>query len=317
MDNKTELKLLRPRSLAAVISDGYRLYIGTFRSLFRSSWPVAIVYAIAFALFMGDLVNNVIPMQISLASSGMTTMPPTIIFSSVLVLIYMLAVYLLAAQAVRAFREHKATDDITRPAKWYGRLCLKCFLRLLVVGLWMFLLGIVINIFFAAVVMGILSLGVVGSIGKSIASLVLLLILVALVIALIIPLYYTIMRALLIDGKIQIAPPVRGYGRGLRHWGLLFATVFVVCLFTGLLTLVCELPAVIMATANTMAYVGLATGDPLGMPENMVPLTYVVFFVAGFIQAYVHLSTLYPIYYAYGSIEQQEAERQQVINDKR
>lgn len=316
MDNKTELKLLRPRSLAAVISDGYRLFMGTFRSLFRSSWPVAIVYAIAFALFMGDLVNNVIPMQISLASSGMTTMPPTIFFSSILVLIYMLAVYLLAAQAVRAFREHKATDDITRPAKWYGRLCLKCFLRLLVVGLWMFLLGIVINIFFAAVVMGILSLGVVGSIGKSIASLVLLLILVALVIALIIPLYYTIMRALLIDGKIQIAPPVRGYGRGLRHWGLLFATVFVVCLFTGLLTLVCELPAVIMATANTMAYVGLATGDPLGMPENMVPLTYVVFFVAGFIQAYVHLSTLYPIYYAYGSIEQQEAERQQVINDK-
>lgn len=312
MENKTELKLLRPRSLAAVISDGYRLYMASFRSLFRSSWPVAIVYAIAFALFMGDLVNNVIPMQISLASSGMTTMPPTIIFSSVLVLIYMLAVYLLAAQAVRAFREHKATDDITRPAKWYGRLCLKCFLRLLVVGLWMFLLGIVINIFFAAVVMGILSLGVVGSIGKSIASLVLLLILVALIIVLIIPLYYTIMRSLLV-GKIQLAPPVRGYSRGLRHWGLLFATVFVVYIFTGLLTLVCELPAVIMTAANTLAYVGLATGDPLGMPENMVPLTYVVFFVAGFIQAYVHLSTLYPIYYAYGSIEQQEAERKTML----
>ena len=309
MENKTELKLLRPRSLAAVISDGYRLYMGTFRSLFRSSWPVAIVYALVFALFMGDVVNNVIPMQVSMTASGMTAMPPTIIFSSVLALFYMLAIYLLAAQAVRAFREHKATDDITRPAKWYGRLCLKCFLRLLVVGLWMLLLGIIINIFFAAVVMGILSLGVVGSIGKSIASLVLLLILVVLVIALIIPLYYTIMRALLTDGKIQLAPPARGYGRGLRHWGLLFATVFVVYIFTGLLTLVCELPAVIMATANTMAYVGLATGDPLGMPENMVPLTYGVFFVAGFIQAYVHLSTLYPIYYAYGSIEQQEAER--------
>ena len=309
MENKTELKLLRPRSLAAVISDGYRLYMGTFRSLFRSSWPVAIVYALVFALFMGDVVNNVIPMQVSMTASGMTAMPPTIIFSSVLALFYMLAIYLLAAQAVRAFREHKATDDITRPAKWYGRLCLKCFLRLLVVGLWMLLLGIIINVFFAAIVAGILSLGVVGSIGKSIASLVLLLVLVALVIVLIIPLYYTVMRALLADGKIQLAPPVQGYGRGLRHWGLLFATVFVVYIFTGLLTLVCELPAVIMVTANTMAYVGLATGDPLGMPENMVPLTYGVFFVAGFIQAYVHLSTLYPIYYAYGSIEQQEAER--------
>ena len=313
MENKTELKLLRPRSLAAVISDGYRLYMASFRSLFRSSWPVAIVYAFAFALFMGDVVNNVIPMQISLASSGMTTMPPTFILSSVLALFYVLAIYLLAAQAVRALREHKATDDITRPAKWYGRLCLKCFLRLLVVGLWMLLLGIVINIFFAAVVMGILSLGVVGSIGKSIASMVLLLILVVLVIALIIPFYYTVMRALLVDGKIQLAPPVRGYSRGLRHWGLLFATVFVVYIFTGLLTLVCELPAVIMTAANTLAYVGLATGDPLGMPENMVPLTYVVFFVAGFIQAYVHLSTLYPIYYAYGSIEQQEAERKTML----
>ena len=309
MENKTELKLQRPRSLAAVISDGYRLYMGTFRSLFRSSWPVAIVYALAFALFMGDVVNNVIPMRVGMATSSLTPNYSLLTLSSVLALFYMLAIYLLAAQAVRAFREHKATDDITRPAKWYGRLCLKCFLRLLVVGVWMFLLSIIISVFFAAIVAGILSLGVVGSIGKSIASLVLLFILIVLVIALIIPLYYTIMRALLADGKIQLAPPVRGYGRGLRHWGLLFATVFVVYIFTGLLTLVCELPAVIMATANTMAYVGLATGDPLGMPENMVPLTYGVFFVAGFIQAYVHLSTLYPIYYAYGSIEQQEAER--------
>lgn len=313
MENKAELKLLRPRSLAAVITDGYRLYIATFRTLFRSSWPVAIVYALVFALFMGDVVNNVIPLQISLASAGAPAVPSTLIFSSVLALFYAMAIYLLAAQALRVFREHKSTDDVTRPLKWYGRLCLPCFLRLLVVALWMLLLGIVINLLFAAVIMGILSLGVVGSIGKSVASLVLLFVLVAIAIALVVPLYYTVMRALLADGKVQLAPPVRGYSCGLRHWGLLFATLFVVCLFTGLLSLVCELPAVIMAAANTLAYVGLATGDPLGMPESMVPLTYIVFFLAGFIQAYVHLSSLYPLYYAYGSIEQQEAERKTML----
>jgi len=307
MENKTELKLLHPRSLAAVISDGYRLYMSTFRSLFRSSWAVAIVFAIAFAAMMGNMVNNIIPMQVAIQSGA--TLPPSLWYSAFTYLFYMLALALLAAQAVRAFREHKATGDITRPEKWYGRLCLNPFLRVLVVFVWLTLMGIIISIVFGVVVAGILSLGIVGSIGKSIASLALLLVLVIIVCALCIPLYYTVMRALLADGKIQLAPPVRGYSRGLRHWGLLFATVFVVYIFTGLLTLVCELPAVIMAAANMMAYVGLATGDPLGMPENMVPLTYIVFFLAGFIQAYVHLSSLYPIYYAYGSIEQQEAER--------
>lgn len=312
MENKNELKLLRPRSLAAVISDGYRLYMGSFRSLFRSSWPVAIVYALAFAMLMGNVVNNVIPMQVSLQTNGMSMLPPAFWFSSLALLFYLVTAALLAAQGISALREHKATEEISRPAKWYGRLCLKPFLRLLVVGVWLLLLTIAINLLFAGVVAGILSLGVVGSIGKSIASLALLLILTFIVAALWVPLYYTMMRTLLADGKIRLAPPVSGYGRGMRHWGLLFATVFVVYIFTGLLTLVCELPAVIMATANTMAYVGLATGDPLGMPENMVPLTYGVFFVAGFIQAYVHLSTLYPLYYAYGSIEQQEAERNSI-----
>ena len=304
MENKTELKLLRPRSLAAVVSDGYRLYMGTFRSLFRSSWPVAIVYAVAFALFMGNVVNNVIPMQVSLQASGMPLQYPAMYLSSVFMLLYMVAVALLAAQAVRAFREHSATDDISRPQHWYGRLCLKSFLRLLIVGVWMILLGIVINVFFFSVVAGIMSLGVVGNVWKSVASIVLILVLALIIVALCVPLYYTVMRALVAEDKVQFLPPVRGYGRGMRHWGLLFATIAVVYIFTGLLTLVCELPAVIMIAANTMAYVGLALGDPLGMPENMVPLTYCVFFVAGFIQAYVHLSTLYPIYYAYGSIEE-------------
>ena len=313
MENKTELTLLRPRSLAAVISDGYRLYTGTFRSLFRSSWPVAIVYALAFAFMVGNLVNNVIPMQVALQTSGVPLQPAAMGLSAIAYLCYMLAAALLAAQALRTFREHKSTGDITRPAKWYGRLCLPCFLRILVTALWMYLLGIIIGMAFGALVGAILSMGVVGSIGKSIASLVLLLILAIIVVALCIPLYYTVMRAWLADGRVQLAPPVRGYGRGLRHWGLLFATFIVVCLFTGLLTLVCELPAVIMAIANTMAYAGMATGDPLGMPENMATLTYGVFLVAGFIQAFVHLSTLYPLYYAYGSIEQQEAERKAML----
>lgn len=310
MENNTELRLLRPRSLAAVISDGYRLFMGTFRSLFRSSWPVALVYALAFALLMGEVVNSIIPLQVALRTGGLSaSAAPMPLFSSFAVLFWLLAVALLAAQAVGILREHKSTGTIVRPARWYGRLCLKPFLRVLVVALWMLLLSVIVNLLFAGLAMAIVKLGVVGSVARSVASMVLLLVVLLIVAALCLPFYYTVMRTLLADGKVRLSPPVQGYGLGLRHWGLLFATALVVGLFTGLLTLVCELPAVIMAMANTLAYVGMAQGDPLGMPESMATLTYCVFFVAGFIQAYVHLSTLYPFYYAYGSIEQQQQER--------
>ena len=310
MENKNELLLLRPRSLSAVVSDGYRLYMGTFRTLFRSSWGVAVVYALAFALFMGNVVNNVIPLCVATYSPSSLHHQPSAFFLHPFTLLYILAVLFLAAQAVRVLREHSATGGVSRPQHWYGRLCLKDFLRVLVVGLWAFVLAVVIDVVLVGIAYAALSLGIVGNLWKSVAFAVLILVLMLAIAAICLPFHYTFMRALIGgEGKVQLAPPVKGYAKGLRHWGLLFATTLVVSIFTGLLTLVCELPAVIMATANTMAYVGLAQGDPLGMPENMVPLTYVVFFIAGFIQAYVHLSTLYPLYYAYGSIEQQEAER--------
>lgn len=304
MENKTELKLLRPRSLAAVISDGYRLYMGSFRSLFRSSWPVAIGYAAAFALLMGNVVNNVIPMVVALNMGDVPALPTPAYLSVAFMLLYMVAAALLAAQAVGIFGEHSATDDVARPQHWYGRLCLKPFLRLLAVGLWMLVLVAAIGALFYLLATAILALGVVGSLWKSVATIALFALVALMVAVLCVPLQYTVMRALLDGDKVRVAPPASGYALGLRNCGLLLATAVVVCILTGLLTLVCELPAVIMAAANTIAYVGVALGDPLGMPANIVPLTYAVFFVAGFIQAYVHLSTLYPMYYAYGSIEE-------------
>ena len=304
MEKKTDLQLLRPRSLAAVITDGYRLYMGTFRTLFRSSWLVALVFALAFALFMGNLVNNFIPLQVTLRTTGMPIPPSAVVYYFATMLFYLLGAALLAAHAVRLFREHSRTGEVSRPEHWWGRLCLKPFLHLVVVGVWMMLVGVIIDVVFALAIIAILSLGVVGSIGKSIASIVFLSILALIILSFCIPFYYTVMRTLVADEKIRFTPPFRGYALGLRHWGLLVATLIVVVLFTSLLSLVCELPAVIMIMANTMAYVGLAQGDPLGMPENMVPLAYAVFFVAGFIQAYVHLSALFPFYYAYGAIEE-------------
>ena len=50
-------------------------------------------------------------------------------------------------------------------------------------------------------------------------------------------------------------------------------------------------------------------GDPLSMPSYMGWMSFVVFTLSGFIQAYVLLAVLFPAYYMAGSIEQQEIQR--------
>ena len=94
--------------------------------------------------------------------------------------------------------------------------------------------------------------------------------------------------------------------KGLRYFGLLFATLLLTGIITSLLTFFCELPGFIIGTANIKAYTGAAMGDPLGMPDYLNTLTFVAFTIAGFIQAYVHLVTIFPLYYACGTIAQRE-----------
>ena len=52
------------------------------------------------------------------------------------------------------------------------------------------------------------------------------------------------------------------------------------------------------------------------MPSYIGWLAAVVFLLIGFIQAYVMLSFLFPIYYMYGSIDAHESERKEFNNPK-
>ena len=61
--------------------------------------------------------------------------------------------------------------------------------------------------------------------------------------------------------------------------------------------------------ANWINNIGILTGDPDGRPGYMFWLTIVVFLIAGFIQAYVWLTILGPVYLMRGSIAQQKKER--------
>jgi hypothetical protein len=92
--------------------------------------------------------------------------------------------------------------------------------------------------------------------------------------------------------------------------------VFVTTLLISIFSLFTSLPAVILTIANQAATIGYINGDPLGMPSYIGWLAVVVFLLIGFLQAYVMLSFLFPIYYMYGSIDAHESERKEFNKPK-
>ena len=67
---------------------------------------------------------------------------------------------------------------------------------------------------------------------------------------------------------------------------------------------------IIMIAANWQDQIGVLSGDPSGMPDNVRWLTLVVFLIAGFLQAYVWLSVIGPLYMMRGAMIQHEKDRQ-------
>ena len=220
MKTKEDLMFQKTRSIASIFYDAYQLYTENFKQLFRASWPIAIIYALVFALATYLFISDLLPIVVTLPAFSATNWG-AVLMASCLTLAAQLLFVLAALLWWGVW-----------PGLWYVKLLWKsvCFL----------------------------------------------------------------------------------FRPGLRHFGTLFATFFITLLFTAVLTLFCELPAIIIGIANIKAYAGAAAGDPLGMPDYMGKLTFAAFVIAGFIQAYVHLITVFPFYYAYGSIDTLEKERKRI-----
>lgn len=83
--------------------------------------------------------------------------------------------------------------------------------------------------------------------------------------------------------------------------GALIVAALILLLLVLISTAVLQMPALIMAIANFEAAAGMAAGDAVDMPENLFLLNFATFGICGFLQAYIHLSTLFPLYYIWGN----------------
>lgn len=290
MEKEQDSILQKDRSGRACISAGYRLYMSNFKRIFRYSWVAALVFAIVT----------------SVSGTMMILRPKLALFSVVLMII---VEALFASYGFAVLKRHQMTGAISYSPKWLN-LDVHIFVRTL--KAWLNL--IVIYIVVVGIVGGIAALSAIYLSPYTAIAFICLVGILAFVILL--PLAYTNMRYVLTDGIGYWKNLRERYGIGFRRWGFIFLVVFVTTLLISIFSLFTSLPAVILTIANQAATIGYINGDPLGMPSYIGWLAVVVFLLIGFLQAYVMLSFLFPIYYMYGSIDAHESERKEFNKPK-
>ena len=284
MEKEKDDILQKVRSSRGCISAGYRLYTGHFKHIFRYSWLAALV----FALFC------------SVSGAFMIMMPRLIPITAAILLIMEC---LFASYGYSVLKQHQTLGSIIRPAKWFS-IDTHIFVRTIKCWLWVLMIYILV----AAIMVGVIYVAIkflqlytaIGCI--ALGALVIL--------CLLLPLTYITMRYILNDGIGFWKQLKIGYGVGMRRWGFIFIVVLVAVIVELLLLMLLSLPAIILSIANTQSMFGVAMGDPYALPSYMPALAAGTFLIIGFLQAYVMLSVLFPIYYMYGSIDAQEQEKQ-------
>ena len=308
MEKEKESILLKSRSSRACIADGFRLYLGQFKRIFRYTWVVALVFAVVNGLFGAYFVTEYPRLMVALQANGvglpqLASMSAVVIGGSLLVL---MAYVLLWSYIFSMLNVHKAAAEIPWTPKMlhFDR---KAAWRMLKAMLWALLIGgIVVGIGGAVTVLGKRVLSPMTTMG-------LLVVVLLIVGVLLVPCYYVFYKYLLTPGLKFTSVLSAGYAIGMRHLGSLLAVVIVTLLVVDIVAVLLSLPMQILYMANIQAQTGVLIGDPLGMPAYMPKLTAAVFILASFLQAYVVMASAFPLYYAYGSIEVNEDERRQTL----
>ena len=284
MEKEKDDILLKVRSSRGCISAGYKLFTGHFKHIFRYSWVAALV----FALFCS-------------VGGAMMIMLPRLMPITAAILIIVECLF--ASYGFSVLKQHQTFGSIPRPAKWFS-IDTHIFIRTIKCWLCLFIIYLIASIIIVGLAFAAFKfLSLYTAIGcASLGTLIIL--------CLLLPLAYITMRYILNDG-IGFWKQFRiGYGVGMRRWGFIFIVVLAATIVELLLMLVLSLPATILSLANTQSVLGVAMGDPYALPSYMPALAAGTFLIIGFLQAYVMMSVLFPIYYMYGSIDAQEQEKQ-------
>ena len=107
MEKTDDNTLMKARSYRSILAEGYRLYNGNFRKLFKASWLMTLVYTIVGA---------------ALGTLGVIRMPNLTALIMALVVLILLTIVtetLALATVLSKLKEHQDTNSISIPLSWW------------------------------------------------------------------------------------------------------------------------------------------------------------------------------------------------------
>lgn len=302
-----DLNVHRVRSTQAAISDGYRLFARHFGCLLRGSWIAALLYALSMGCALAYLFTCLMPSM--LIPGAQPSMGGLVLWLG-LMAAYTLAILLFVCSAGFApLRQHEQTGEIQKPRHWWGRWPWALVLRALVVVFWLSVATALGTMVIGLLLWALVSITGQGFAAHGITFTVVGMVLQLLLMLLLLPLFVTSFDRMMAP-RLRLSFPLKGYGLAARHIGKIAATAIVVWLVVGVVSAIVQLPAFILTSANVEALVDMARGDTVDLPQPLFWFNFITFALSGLLQAYLHLSTLFPFYYVWGSIKAQAPEAQ-------
>ena len=295
---KGNLSLLyKSRSYGACIKAGYNLYTDNFRKLFKSTWIIAAIIAIVEGLTKTLDTLHVAPVAVAVG-----------------IIIEAICAVALFGTIIYIFNQHAVNDEITKVSlKKESKDILHDSIRVLKTIIWQLLLIMPIvaaYLFYAKMTTG-------HSLSDPYVHKYMIMLFFVFVICIILymPFNYLIMKYCVGDKIHSWNVITKGYKVGFRHWGFIFAVLFITGIITAVVVLIVNTPHFVILGAKGLSDLGVMQGDPSGLPPFFSVLLFFVFAITTFIGQYVEMAMLFPVYYMYGSIETQEKEKADFENN--
>ena len=296
------IQLVKQRSYAACIKEGFRLVADNPWKLFRSTWPYLLFAAICLWIYYIIMASLQMVQGAPLTLLGIGLLVGSYVLLIVGMLFYSGRIMLLfrgirekgRLERIGAFRQFGATS--------------RCALRLLPLALMEFLLTLLFAMLspfaivwalkqhtttmLVCVAIGIIAVGL-------------------LLIIFFMPFMQSFYHALINDGKYWELLKT-GYRHGFHFKGRILVTNILAFLLFSVACIVIALPLTIIMSANIFSNVGVLMGDPSGIPSYfpwLTAATYIIsFFMLYFAGIFLYASNLF----VYGSIEAQIEEQEKM-----
>ena len=127
MEKQQDDTLMKARSYRGVTASALRLYTSSFRKIFKSSWHFAVIYSLIVSVLGALLTTKFLPVLLQIIAlpqyKWLIAQEHLRLIIAFVVLFVLGFVVLLMVFGIVAgkLKEHKDTDKITAPAKWFAQ----------------------------------------------------------------------------------------------------------------------------------------------------------------------------------------------------